>query len=50
MLTARAAGVPVVLVSFGPEGEDVARLNPDALLPDYPALGRIVDELIGKTG
>ncbi len=45
--TARAAGVPVALVSFGPEGEGVARLEPDALLPDFGALGRIVAELIG---
>ncbi|MXY33503.1 MAG: HAD-IA family hydrolase, partial [Boseongicola sp. SB0664_bin_43] len=45
--TARAAGVPVALVSFGPEGGDVARLEPDALLPDFKALGRIVAELIG---
>ncbi len=45
--TARAAGVPVVLVSFGPEGEGVSRLNPDALLPHYADLGRVVAELIG---
>ncbi|NNE79359.1 MAG: HAD-IA family hydrolase [Silicimonas sp.] len=47
--TARAAGVPVVLVSFGPEGEGVQRLKPDALLPDYASLGRVVDDLIGQT-
>ncbi len=45
--TARAAGVPIVLVSFGPEGEGVARLKPDALLPDYAALGSVVRDLIG---
>ncbi|MXX90103.1 MAG: HAD-IA family hydrolase [Boseongicola sp. SB0677_bin_26] len=45
--TARSAGVPVALVSFGPEGERVARLEPDALLPDFGSLGRIVAELIG---
>ena len=45
--TARAASVPVALVSFGPEGERVARLEPDALLPDFGALGRIVAKLIG---
>ncbi|MGL4309387.1 MAG: HAD-IA family hydrolase [Paracoccaceae bacterium] len=41
--TARAAGVPVVLVGFGPEGRDVARLGPDAMLDHYdglPALAR----------
>lgn len=45
--TARAVGVPVVLVSFGPEGDGVSRLNPDALLPHYADLGRVVAELIG---
>jgi phosphoglycolate phosphatase len=39
--TARAAGVPVALVGFGPEGPGVARLAPDAILhayADLPAL------------
>lgn len=36
--TARAAGVPVVLVGFGPLGEGVLRLKPDAILPDYADL------------
>lgn len=45
--TARAAGVPVVLVGFGPEGRGVERLRPDRLLPDYGALGTVVAELIG---
>ncbi len=39
--TARAAGVPVALVTFGPEGQGVARHAPDALLDrleDLPAL------------
>lgn len=39
--TAAAAGVPVALVAFGPEGDGVARLEPDALLArfdDLPAL------------
>lgn len=39
--TARACGVPVVLVTFGPEGRGVARLEPEALLDhfdDLPAL------------
>ena len=46
-LTAKAAGAPSVLVTFGPAGEGVAALNPDALLPDYSALPRVVSELIG---
>ena len=45
--TARAAGVPVVLVTFGPTGEAVAELAPEALLPDYQALPGIVRRLIG---
>ncbi len=45
--TARAAGVPVVLVSFGPEGEGISRLQPDAMLPHYADLGTVVEELIG---
>jgi len=41
--TAAAAGVPVALVTFGPEGQGVARLAPEALLDhfdDLPALAR----------
>jgi phosphoglycolate phosphatase len=45
--TGRAAGVPVVLVGFGPGGPGVEALEPDALLPDYADLPRIVARLIG---
>lgn len=45
--TAQAAGVPVVLVGFGPEGTAVARLVPDALLMGYDQLGKVVRTLIG---
>lgn len=45
--TAQAAGVPVVLVGFGPEGTGVARLVPDALLMGYDQLGKVVRALIG---
>ncbi len=45
--TARAAGVPVILVGFGPEGAGVAALEPDALLPDFAALPAVVAGLIG---
>lgn len=41
--TARAAGVPSVLVTFGPLGQGVADLEPEALLDhfdDMPALAR----------
>lgn len=37
-LTGRAAGVPVALVTFGPEGRAVERHAPDALLDDYAHL------------
>ncbi len=45
--TSQAAGVPSILVTFGPAGDSVAALNPEALLPDYAALPRLVRELIG---
>ncbi len=44
--TARAAGVPVVLVTFGPEGRGVARLAPDALLDSFEALDGLAARLI----
>jgi phosphoglycolate phosphatase len=45
--TARAAGVPLALVTFGPEGQGVAALAPDALLDAYADLGGLVARLIG---
>jgi phosphoglycolate phosphatase len=45
--TARAVGVPIVLVSFGPEGEAVARLAPDALLAHYDDLPDLAEKLLG---
>ncbi|MEX0337504.1 MAG: HAD-IA family hydrolase [Arenibacterium sp.] len=45
--TARAAGVPSVLVTFGPAGDDMAVLEPEALLHDYADLPDIVSALIG---
>ena len=45
--TARAAGVPCVLVSFGPSGGDMAALGPEALLDHYDDLPDIVTRLIG---
>ncbi|KFI31036.1 haloacid dehalogenase [Haematobacter missouriensis] len=44
--TARAVGVPVVLVTFGPEGPGIARLEPDALLDDYATLPGLVERLL----
>ena len=45
--TARAAGVPSVLVTFGPGGEDVAALEPEALIGHYDELPGVVARLIG---
>jgi len=43
--TARAAGVPVVLVTFGPVGREVERLEPDALLDHYDRLFDLAERL-----
>jgi phosphoglycolate phosphatase len=43
---ARAAGVPCVLVGFGPEGAAVSRLAPEALLAHYDELPALLDRLV----
>lgn len=43
--TARNAGVPSVLVTFGPAGGDMAALAPEALLEDYADLPDLIDRL-----
>ncbi|MBO9477298.1 HAD-IA family hydrolase [Shimia sp. R11_0] len=48
--TAKAAGVPSILVTFGPSGEDMAALAPEALLHDYARLPQVVDLLLGPAG
>lgn len=45
--TAKAAGVPSVLVTFGPSGEDMHALAPEALLADFADLPEVVTDLIG---
>ncbi len=47
--TGQAAGIPVVLVSFGPEGAGVARLTPDALLHHFDDLPELARKMLGKT-
>lgn len=42
---ARAAGVPCVLVGFGPEGARVAALEPEAVLDRYADLPALLDRL-----
>jgi phosphoglycolate phosphatase len=44
--TARAAGVPVALVTFGPEGQGVAELGADALLEAFDHLPRLAAWLV----
>jgi phosphoglycolate phosphatase len=44
--TARAAGRPCALVTFGPLGRTVADLAPDALIDHYSGLDAIIDRLI----
>ncbi|WP_424974007.1 HAD-IA family hydrolase [Dinoroseobacter sp. S124A] len=43
--TARAAGIPAMLVTFGPEGEGVSRLAPEALLPHYDQFDAVLRSL-----
>jgi phosphoglycolate phosphatase len=45
--TARAAGVPSVLVGFGPNGAAVAELGPEAVIGHYDELPDVVTRLIG---
>lgn len=44
--TARAAGVPVVLVTFGPGGRSVADLAPDALLDHFDDLAGVLGRVM----
>jgi phosphoglycolate phosphatase len=44
--TARAAGVPCALVTFGPEGDAVRRLDPEALLRHFDDLDALVERLL----
>jgi len=46
--TSRAAGVPSILVTFGPAGGDMAALKPEALLERYSDLPDLVEQLLGK--
>lgn len=46
--TARAAGVPSILVTFGPSGDDMAALEPEALIDDFAALPSVVCALLTR--
>ena len=43
---ARNAGVPSVLVTFGPSGEAIKALEPEALLNHYSELPDLLDRII----
>lgn len=45
-MTARAAGVPSVLVTFGPSGADMAALAPEAMIDAYDELPGVVARLL----
>ncbi|MFZ1728259.1 MAG: HAD-IA family hydrolase [Albidovulum sp.] len=45
-LTGSAAGIPVALVTFGPEGGGVARLKPEALLADFASLPALAERFL----
>ena len=45
--TARAAGVPSILVTFGPHGHGVADLAPEGMIDHFDELPARVQELIG---
>ncbi len=45
--TSAAAGVPSILVTFGPSGDDMAALTPEGLLNDFADLPAMVAQLIG---
>ena len=45
--TALNAGVPSILVTFGPGGNDIATLGPDALLENFSDLPDLVQNLFG---
>jgi phosphoglycolate phosphatase len=44
--TARAAGVPLILVGFGPAAAHLATLGADAMLDDFAALPALADRLL----
>jgi phosphoglycolate phosphatase len=46
--TGLAAGIPVVLVTFGPEGENVARMRPEGLLRHFDDLEMLVLDILAQ--
>lgn len=48
--TAQAAGVPVALVGFGPEGPGISRLRPDHLIDSFEALPALARAIFAAPG
>ena len=46
--TARAAGVPCVLVGFGPDGGAVSAFEPEAVVPHYDDLPAVLERLVPR--
>lgn len=44
--TAQAAGIPCILVTFGPTGRDVEALHPEGLLDHYDDLERVIAQVL----
>ncbi len=44
--TAKAAGIPCILVTFGPTGRAVQKLKPDAMLDHYDDLDTVLDQIL----
>ncbi len=44
--TARGAGIPIVLVGFGPMGKRIAEIRPDRILTSYHGLPEIANSLV----
>ncbi|SOC10445.1 HAD-IA family hydrolase [Rhodobacter maris] len=49
-VTARAVGVPCILVGFGPEGAAISRLAPEAMLESYADLPGCVGRFLPRHG
>ena len=46
--TAKAAGVPSILVTFGPDGKQMEAMQPQALCHDFAMLPEIVERLLAS--
>lgn len=45
--TAKAAGIKIALIGFGPEGKTISRLNPDRILNHFDELPDLAKEWLG---